>query len=150
MENAEVYWSVSLINRLGQLGLKTTYRAFTFSYQACFFYKSPQIANPQILGLIPISQICKFLSCANPPKVNVQILMINPPIANPQILGLISLSQIRKFLSCANPQNENLQILMLNPQITNPLISQNTAQLCLRTVLRVVLSNDFLFCTVLN
>jgi hypothetical protein len=27
-----------------------------------FFKKSPQIANPQILGLIPLSQIRKFLS----------------------------------------------------------------------------------------
>jgi hypothetical protein len=43
--------------------------------------QSPQIANPQILGLIAISQIrTLFLRCANP-----------------QIA-------IRKFLRCSNPQ----------------------------------------------
>ncbi len=64
------------------------------------FFKSPQIANLQILGLSPLSQICKF-----------------------HMLWVRKL-QIRKFL-------------------------QNTAQLRLKTVLKVFW-NIFLFCTNLN
>jgi hypothetical protein len=45
----------------------------------CFCF-SPQIANPQILGLNQQSQIRKFLMYASP-----QISLINPQIANPQI-----------------------------------------------------------------
>jgi hypothetical protein len=48
------------------------------------FYKSLQIANLQILGLILLSQIRKFLRCASLQIANPQIFMINP--------------QIRKFL----------------------------------------------------
>ncbi len=44
-----------------------------------------QIANPQILGLIPESQNHKFLR------------YVSPQISNPQILRLIPQSQIRKF-----------------------------------------------------
>jgi hypothetical protein len=43
-------------------------------------------ANPQIFGLIPLSQIGKFLGCASLQIANPQILMINPLIG------------IRKFL----------------------------------------------------
>ncbi len=39
--------------------------------QICFL--SPQIAYPQILGLIPQSQIHKFPRCANPQIANPQI-----------------------------------------------------------------------------
>jgi hypothetical protein len=48
------------------------------------FYKSLQIENLQILGLILLSQIRKFLRCASPQIANPRIFMINP--------------QIRKFL----------------------------------------------------
>ncbi len=50
------------------------------------FVKSPQIENPQILGLIPLSQIRKFHRYASLQIENSQILMINPQIG------------IRKFL----------------------------------------------------
>jgi hypothetical protein len=33
-----------------------------------YFFVSPQIANPEILRLIPQSQIRKFLRCARPHK----------------------------------------------------------------------------------
>jgi hypothetical protein len=46
---------------------------------------SPQIANPQIPGLIPLSQIRKFLRYASPQIANPQIFFINPKIATPQI-----------------------------------------------------------------
>ncbi len=70
------------------------------------------------------------------------IFFYSSQIANAQILWLILLSQIRKFLSfaCVNPQNANPQIIMINPQIF-----QNTAQLCLKTVLRVVLRKRFFY-----
>jgi hypothetical protein len=41
-----------------------------------------QIANPQTLGLIPLSQIRKSLGCASPQIANPQIFMINLQIAN--------------------------------------------------------------------
>jgi hypothetical protein len=46
------------------------------------FYKSLQIANLQILGLILLSQIRKFLRCASPQIANPQIFMINPQISS--------------------------------------------------------------------
>jgi hypothetical protein len=49
--------------------------------------------------------------------------------ANPQFLGLISLSPIWKLLRCANPW------------IKNPQVQQNTAQLCLKTNLKVIFVN---------
>jgi hypothetical protein len=62
-------------------------------YRACLkaevgkqtFFKSPQIANLQILGLIPLSQISKILMCVSPQIANPQIFMINPQVANLQI-----------------------------------------------------------------
>ncbi len=51
--------------------------------------KSPQIANLQILGLIPLSEILKFLTCAG------------RQIANPQFFLLIRKSQFRRFLQNA-------------------------------------------------
>jgi hypothetical protein len=41
-----------------------------------------QIANPKILGLIPMSQIGTIFWCASPQIANPQIFMINPQIAN--------------------------------------------------------------------
>jgi hypothetical protein len=38
-----------------------------------FFFVSPQIANPQIFGLIPQAQICTFLRCASPQIANPKI-----------------------------------------------------------------------------
>ncbi len=43
-------------------------------------FKSPQVANPQILDHIPLSQICKFLNYACPHVANPQIFMINQQI----------------------------------------------------------------------
>jgi hypothetical protein len=57
------------------------------------FYKSLQIANPQIFALIQISQFRKCLKCASPQITNPQIFMINPQIANPQVLQNTNLSQ---------------------------------------------------------
>ncbi len=48
-------------------------------------FKGPQIANPQILGLIPQLQINKFLRCASPQIANPQIFMIYLQIENPQM-----------------------------------------------------------------
>jgi hypothetical protein len=45
------------------------------------FVKSPQIENPQILGLIPLSQIRQFHRYASLQIANPQILMINPQIS---------------------------------------------------------------------
>jgi hypothetical protein len=47
------------------------------------FFVRPQIANPQIFGLIPQSQIRKFLRCSGPQIL--KFVMINPTIVNPQI-----------------------------------------------------------------
>jgi hypothetical protein len=69
-------------------------------------------------------------------------------IANPQILGLILLSQTRTFLMHASPQITNPQIFIVNPQIRKFL--QNTAQLCIKTVLKVVFLLDFLLYTNFN
>ncbi len=49
-----------------------------------FINKSPQIANPQVLGLIPKSQIRKLLGCASQLSKNLQTYIVNPQIANPQ------------------------------------------------------------------
>ncbi len=44
-----------------------------------------QMAKPQFLRLIPLSQIRKFLRCASPQIAIAKIFMIQPQIANPQI-----------------------------------------------------------------
>jgi hypothetical protein len=44
------------------------------------FFKSPQVANPQILDLILLSQIRKFLNYACPHVANPQIFMNNQHI----------------------------------------------------------------------
>jgi hypothetical protein len=44
----------------------------------------PQIANLQILGLILLSQIHKYLLSDSQQIANPQIFMINQQIANPQ------------------------------------------------------------------
>ncbi len=56
------------------------------------FVKSPQIAIPHINGLIPLTQIRKFLRCDNPKIANLQIFMINPQIANLQFWRNTALS----------------------------------------------------------
>jgi hypothetical protein len=68
----------------------------------------------------------------------------------PQILGHIPPSQIRKFLMCASPLNANPQILwwVLKSQFRR--FIQNAAQLCLKTVLKVLFLNDLWSCTILN
>jgi len=48
-----------------------------------FKFRKSQIRNS--LGLIPLSQIRKFLRSASPQIANPQIFMINTQIANPQI-----------------------------------------------------------------
>jgi len=57
------------------------------------FLISLQIANPQIFGLLPLSQFRKCLRCASPQILNSQIFMNNPQIANPQVLQISDLSQ---------------------------------------------------------
>jgi hypothetical protein len=49
------------------------------------FFVSPQSANLQILGLIPQSQVRKFLRCASPHRKIRKFGMINPQIANSRI-----------------------------------------------------------------
>jgi hypothetical protein len=55
------------------------------------FLQSPQISNPQILWLIALSQIRKFLRYASQQIANPQIFIINPQIATPQISKTIQL-----------------------------------------------------------
>ncbi len=52
-----------------------------------YFVVSPQIANPEILRLIPQWQIPKFLRCARPHKKSQiqKFVMIKPQVANLQI-----------------------------------------------------------------
>jgi hypothetical protein len=61
-----------------------------------FFCKS-EIANPQILGLIPQSQIRKFLRCASPQMR--KFVTINPQIAKIYCLKKLS-PQICGFAIC--------------------------------------------------
>jgi hypothetical protein len=70
------------------------------------FVKSPQIANWQIFGLIPLSQIRKFVTCASPQIANSQVFMINTQIANPPILTKYGIA-----LLCLKPV---LKVVFLN------------------------------------
>ncbi len=75
-----------------------------------------------------------------------KLIFYSPQIANPKIIGLIPLSQIHNSFRCASPQIANLQIFMINPQIAdlqNPKHLKNTAQLCLKTVLKNVFIKRF-------
>jgi hypothetical protein len=54
--------------------------------------------SPQILKLIPLSQIPKLFRCASPQIANAQIFMTNPQIVNTQI--------ITKYLQLS-PQSPN-------------------------------------------
>jgi hypothetical protein len=47
-----------------------------------------QIANPQILRIIPLLQIRKFLRSARPQIANPQFFMINPQITNLQFTNV--------------------------------------------------------------
>ncbi len=62
--------------------------------------KSVEILNPQILRLIPLSKIRKFLRCAG------------PQIANYIFFGLIHKLQIRKFLQ--NTAKRCIKIITLS------------------------------------
>ncbi len=53
------------------------------------FFSSPQIANPQILGLIPQLKIRKFLKCASPQIANPQIATFAKKIADLRFAELI-------------------------------------------------------------
>jgi hypothetical protein len=64
------------------------------------FFLSPQIANPQILGLISLSQILKFLRYASPQIANEQIFVINPQIANQQSDPFAEGPKFGKFEIC--------------------------------------------------
>ncbi len=59
---------------------------------------------------------------------------------------------VRKLLKYDSPQIANLQIFITNPQIKKPQISKflHTAQLCLKTVRKVVFLHNFSLCTNLN
>jgi hypothetical protein len=55
--------------------------------------------------------------------------------------------QIFKFLRCGSPQIENPQFFMIYSQSEILKFLQNSAQLCLKTVLKVAFLKRFLFCT---
>jgi hypothetical protein len=63
------------------------------------FFVSPQLANPQIRGLLPQSQIRKFLRCASPQIAKPKIC--NEQFANHKSTNFFGVpvrkSQIRKF-----------------------------------------------------
>jgi len=46
------------------------------------YFESPQMVNPQILGLIPLLQICK-VRCTSPQIADPKIFMNNLQISNP-------------------------------------------------------------------
>jgi hypothetical protein len=71
-------WQKILLFRLSSPGHFIV--IFTKGARICFF-KSPQIANPQILGLNPLSQICKF-------QTNKFLRWASPQIAKPKISTL--------------------------------------------------------------
>ncbi len=54
------------------------------------------------------------------------------------------------FLYVRPSANPNRKFFMINSQITNLEFLQNIAQLCLKTVLKVVFLHDFLLCTDFN
>ncbi len=56
------------------------------------FFKIPQIENLQILGLIPLSEICKYRSFASP-----QIFVIYPQTAIPQNFYKIKHNSVSKL-----------------------------------------------------
>ncbi len=64
------------------------------------FFLSPQIVNSQILVLILLSQIRKYLRYASPQIANLQIFMNNPEIANPLIqnTALLYLATVLKVV----------------------------------------------------
>ncbi len=62
----------------------------------------------------------------------------------------VSKSQIRKFLRYARPQTANPQILLMIRKVNIRKFLQNIAQLCLKTVLKVVFLLDFLLYTSFN
>jgi hypothetical protein len=97
----------------------------------------------------PIREAASFaiyILCIFVTEVGKQAFFKSPQISNPQILRLILLSQIRKVLRCDSPQIANPQICMDNPQIANLQTYKlliRTAQLCLKTVLKIVFVNLF-------
>ncbi len=74
------------------------------------FYLSPQIVNSQILVLILLLQIRKYLRYASPQIANLQIFMNNPEIANPLIQNnaLLCLAKFLKvvFLLCKSAKQK--------------------------------------------
>jgi hypothetical protein len=79
-----------------------------------FYFVSPKIANPQILGIIPQSQNRKFLRCARPQIANPKIC--NDKFANQKsenFLGVpVRKSQIRKEKgSVSEPDRSGLACL---------------------------------------
>jgi hypothetical protein len=77
----------------------------------------------------------------------------SPQIASTQILWLITLYRIRQFLTFAGSEIHtflrfaSFQIRKFIPKIANPGFIQNTALICLKTVLRVSYLLDFVLCT---
>jgi hypothetical protein len=71
----EGYIKVDNDKKLGNLSYSVTTEKFIFVCHFCKgghanFLDSLQIANPQILGLILQSHICKFLRCVSPQICN--------------------------------------------------------------------------------
>jgi hypothetical protein len=77
------------------------YNLFNRGGQAYFL--NQYIENPQILGLLPLFQIRKFLRGAFPQISNSQIFMVNPQIAHPQIST--NTAQLCLKTAIANPQS---------------------------------------------
>jgi hypothetical protein len=67
---------------------------------------SPQIANRQILGLIPLSQIRKFLRYASQQIANLPVCVINPQISTKYCTTLFQIifkvMFLLNFLLCKN------------------------------------------------
>ncbi len=66
----------------------------------------------------------------------------SPQITNPQVLGLIPLTQIHKFPRCSSKIKKSANFLWFVRQSLIHQFWQNTAQLCLKTVLKVAYLNN--------
>ncbi len=112
-------------------------------WQANFFW-SPQTANPEILVLIPLPQIRKFLRRAHPQIESSEIFMNNLRITNMQsssesqlckpfflyefeleyFMLYLYVWRKRMYMRTCRSINSAKKLVSANPQITNPQITK--------------------------
>jgi hypothetical protein len=100
-------------------------------------YPNHKSANPHILGLIPLSQICKSLRCFRRQVPNSTLF----------IFWLSRKSPICKFLWCSSPLIANLQIFHHRSMSVTPLMEKHRCQnLCRKCSLISILCTGFQGC----